>query len=161
MNISEIKISENQKRLFWEKVDKSGMCWVWTGAISPDGYGKYSIRNGKLIKTFRAHRMSYFLTYGYINDNLLACHKCDNPLCVNPEHIFLGSFKNNNDDSIAKGRQKRAQWQDKSKNLKNEDVIEIKRLLKSGVSQINIAKRYNVGRNCIWHIAHETTWKGL
>ena len=160
MKVEEVNISENQKRLFWEKVDKSGDCWIWIASTTPDGYGKFTVRNGRKTRTFRSSRVAYILTYGYIDDNLLACHKCDNVLCVNPEHIFLGSIKDNYDDSISKERQVRSRGESLSK-LKNEDVFKIRDLVRSGTPQIQVAKMFHVGKNCVWHIVNHTTWRHL
>lgn len=76
-------------------------CWLWTGATDELGYGKLMYRRRKL----RVHRVSYELHYGSIPDGLLVCHRCDTRLCANPEHLFLGTIKDNMDDKIKKGRQ--------------------------------------------------------
>ena len=86
---------------FWAKVDRSGECWLWTGPQVGRGYGKTSF-NGK---TQRAHRVSWELTYGPIPAGVFVCHKCDNPLCVRPEHLFLGTPLDNVRDMCAKKRQ--------------------------------------------------------
>ena len=75
-------------------------CWNWTKSTSPDGYGKLK-RNGV---TMRAHRIFYEHFNGPITDNLHVLHRCDNPLCVNPEHLFLGTRVDNMQDMIEKGR---------------------------------------------------------
>lgn len=95
---------------FWAKVDKDGpvpqhrpelgSCWVWTRATTGFGYGKLGL-NGRALT---AHRRSYEMAYGAIPNGLLVCHRCDNPPCVNPDHLFLGSFADNMRDMHAKGR---------------------------------------------------------
>lgn len=85
---------------FLEKVDKSGSCWVWTGYRVQFGYG--IITTAK--RRERAHRVSYRLHVGPIPDGLLVLHKCDNPPCVNPDHLFLGTDLDNKEDCKRKGR---------------------------------------------------------
>lgn len=86
---------------FWARVDKSGECWEWQGAKTNGGYGRI-VKNGKAI---RAHRVSHELVHGPIGDSkLFVCHRCDNPKCVNPDHLFLGDCKANLSDMTAKGR---------------------------------------------------------
>lgn len=86
---------------FWQKVDRRGDddCWEWRGARHGKGYGLFGHRPER-----RAHRISYVLEHGPIADGLWVLHQCDNPSCVNPAHLFLGTAKDNTQDSIAKGR---------------------------------------------------------
>lgn len=85
---------------FWSRVDKSGQCWLWVGARTSAGYGHFYI--GKLA--IYAHRFSWQIINGEIPKGLLICHHCDNPPCVNPNHLFLGTLSDNARDSAAKGR---------------------------------------------------------
>ena len=84
---------------FWAKVEKSNSCWLWRANCNPEGYGQFWL-NGKLEK---AHRISWTFKHGAIPDRLLVLHKCDNPPCVNPEHLFLGTDRDNSRDRIRKG----------------------------------------------------------
>ncbi len=90
----------NIEQRFWEKVDKSGDCWVWTAAKRGNGYGAFKIDR----KMHQAHRLAYEYTFGKIPEGLFACHKCDNRICVNPHHIFLGTNSDNMKDAWNKGR---------------------------------------------------------
>jgi len=85
---------------FNAKIDKTGNCWIWTGHIDMWGYGK-SNYNGRAGST---HRISWMLNRGDIPIGMCVLHKCDNPSCVNPEHLFLGTHKDNAQDRSSKGR---------------------------------------------------------
>ena len=98
--------TRGSERWFWRRVDKAGDCWLWKGWILKQrgGYGGLKLfYNGKYRKV-RAHRIAYQLQYGAIPAGLLVCHTCDNPPCVRPEHLFLGTNADNTHDSIRKGR---------------------------------------------------------
>jgi hypothetical protein len=90
----------NTAERFWNNVNKTDTCWLWKGATVGRGYGKTSF--GGICK--RAHRVAWELTNGVIPEGLLVCHRCDNPLCVRPDHLFLGTSDDNNKDMQRKGR---------------------------------------------------------
>jgi hypothetical protein len=91
---------------FWAKVYKQegDACWLWTASKFRDGYGKFA-RGGHSAGMVRAHRVSWELHNGSITDGLFVLHDCDTPACVRPDHLFLGTAKDNVRDMIAKGRQ--------------------------------------------------------
>lgn len=99
------------ERRFWDKVDKSGDCWVWTASRSRRGYGYFTIvraREAERIGARRgsnlAHRVAYSLARGPVAPTAVVMHRCDNPPCVRPEHLALGTQADNLRDMIAKGR---------------------------------------------------------
>lgn len=87
---------------FWEKVDQRGDgCWEWTAALDTNGYGHFIIEG----RNHAASRVAWMLTHGPIDAGLFVCHRCDNPPCCRPDHLFLGTALDNARDAVAKGRQ--------------------------------------------------------
>jgi hypothetical protein len=144
---------EERKNAFWAKVDKTDNCWLWTGNKSRV-YGAFGI-NGKMIK---AHRISWEMSNGPIPEGLCVLHKCDVPLCVNPGHLFLGTFGDNNRDREEKGRGVRmtGEMHGNSK-LTWEKVREIREI--SNMSQLAIAAKYGVTPQCIANVLFNRTWR--
>lgn len=157
---------------FWKKVAiaaNAGECWAWIGSKLPRGYGM--LRTSPTF-AMRAHRYSYELHNGPIPDGALVLHKCDNPNCVNPEHLFLGSQSDNMADMWKKGRHRRVnpQWLAGAKakgeahggaKLTNEDVGVIRAKLASGENATAIARQFGVRSGCVRDIKHRKTWTHL
>ena len=94
-------LTEKQISRFWSRVEKNpDGCWLWTGGKDISGYGRFS-SDGQWLK---AHRVMYSLTFGLIPTGKLVCHHCDNPSCVRPDHLFVGTDKDNAQDKSRKGR---------------------------------------------------------
>lgn len=134
------------KDRIWKKINVKGEneCWEWKGCKFPNGYG--NIRYKK--KCALTHRVIYELTYGNIPENLLVCHRCDNPSCCNPNHLFLGTCKDNLDDMRRKKRWKCSSRRNELNShckLTNIQVLEIKRLYETKLySYKKLSKIYNV-----------------
>jgi len=132
---------------FWRKVDKTGDCWLWTGVPNNHGYGTMMV-NGKLEYV---HRFSFTLAYGPIPNGLWVCHHCDVPLCVNPEHLFAGTAK---DNAVDMARKERAF----GTKLSADDV---KHIRASSLSRRNLAKKFGVTRQCVDQVLLGITWGWL
>ena len=86
------------------KMGKESSCWNWLKAKSSTGYGTFW--NSELRKNEKAHRVMWRYIQGYLSSDICVLHKCDNPLCVNPSHLFLGTYQDNSDDKMKKSRMK-------------------------------------------------------
>lgn len=151
---------------FWAKVDIRGLdeCWEWTGAKTGCGYGQIRVsqRGSPMMP---AHRLSWELyNKQEIPGGLLVCHSCDNPGCVNPAHLFLGTGSDNKQDSLRKGRDHpprvRGSENGKSK-LTEADVYEIRYAFLRAVPVRRIARLFGVSPRCIGSIKSGRTWGWL
>jgi len=140
---------------FWDKVALSGRggCWEWAGWTNLRGYGQMAI-SGHIVL---AHRLSFEMCNGRIPSGLCVLHKCDNPPCVNPEHLFLGTRADNVADKKAKGRCSRLG----RRKLRPEDVFAVRSLLESGLTLEKIASIFGVQKACIHKIKAGKTWGHL
>lgn len=133
-------------------------CWIWTKNKNSQGYGKFSVN----MKTVMAHRFSWELYYGKIESHILVCHKCDNPSCVNPEHLFLGNHKDNSQDRSKKGRNRN---QNGSRHnfakLLEYQVLEIRKRLSNGEKGKNLAQEFNISEMSISDIKLRKKWKHI
>lgn len=159
---------------FWPKVNKDGpipahvptigKCWQWIGARS-DGRGTIKGRIDGRRRSLFAHRVSWEIHFDSIPSGSLVCHKCDNPLCVNPNHLFVGTQKMNIRDCVNKGRfrfNSRAMLGERNGRAKFnlKQVAEIRKRITAGESQTAIAREKRVSTFCIWAIVHHKNWEG-
>lgn len=146
---------------FWAKVNKTENCWLWIGAKSTAGYGYLGI--GKR-KNAPAHRVSWVIEHGTIDSQLFVCHRCDNPGCVNPGHLFLGTHKDNMNDMAVKGRsQKGRKRPSESGNTKLniEKVRDIRSLFATGkYTKTALGQMFGVTRANIGYIVENKSWIG-
>jgi hypothetical protein len=135
------------------RVDPATGCWVWTMSIASQGYGKLTIKR----KMHQAHRLSWLAFRGPPGD-LLVCHRCDNPACVNPDHLFLGTPADNTADMMAKGRHAKGQPGETSPtaSLTNAQAAAIRRMSER---TSDIARKFNVSEATIWRIRTGLTYK--
>ncbi len=155
-----LDIEEQYKRIIarWF-IHKDSGCWVWEGARTPKGYGNF----GGQVKargkwTVYVHRVSWEHHNGPVPKGLCVLHRCDNPPCFNPDHLFLGTKAENNADCWLKGRYSRGEGRWKAK-LKEREIPCIKALLGLGFSQIRIGRLFNVTPGAIHEIAKGKNWK--
>lgn len=174
---------------FWPKVSKTDTCWLWTGAKSPFGYGRFklTIAQGQYRQGY-AHVVSYELTYGTIPDGLFVLHSCDNPSCVRPDHLRLGTLQENSHDMVAKGRQAKGDqiWsrahpervprgdengrrkyperyprgeQHPNTNFTQAQVEQMRRMRAEGMTYQAIGVVFGCGKSTIHRICKRITWK--
>lgn len=147
--------AKTREERFWARVQKSDGCWLWTGSKGPTAYGTLEVN----YKQMAAHRFSYELHYGPIPAGLFACHRCDTPLCVRPDHLFLGTPADNSRDMVQKGRttpNQRARGK-----VDPATVAEIRRRVEAGELQISIADEFGLDRSTVYNIVHRRTWKNV
>jgi hypothetical protein len=140
------------------EIDGKTGCWNWSGTTDKCGYGKLFIGQ----KNNYAHRVSYQELVGKIPDGAWICHKCDNPSCVNPDHLFLGSAKINALDMVAKGRNRPPFGESHVKaKLTDCDVLQIRRAVTYGISSQEIAGAYGISFKTVSKIRNRGSWKHL
>lgn len=152
--------NEQVAQRFWEKVQIGEVdeCWKWHACQDKNGYGRVGFQN----KLWRAHRVAWVLTFGPIPKGMCVCHKCDNPDCVNPYHLFLGTYADNNADKVAKGRDAYRGEQNGNSKLTEWDVLEIRRLLiETNASQRELAGLFGISSVNIGRIANGKRWAWL
>lgn len=167
------KLTPSDITRFWSKVDRSGDCWLWTGTIVSHGYGEFYASGQR----HRPHRIAWSLVHGPIPEGLVICHRCDNPACVNPEHLFAGTQADNMRDMVKKGRreytgkadfrQRRPEMIHKgidngNAKLTEEDVRLIRERYAAGnITQAALAAEYGVHPTAISQIIRRVGWQHI
>jgi hypothetical protein len=159
-------MNKNRVALFWSRVDKgeSDGCWPWTLAPNNHGYGKVAIGGGSRATkiTVAAHRVAYELTHGPIAAGLYVCHRCDNRLCCNPAHLFLGTHADNMADMRAKGRHGcvRGERHYRAK-ISSGDVRLVRRRFADGESRKAIARVTGISHHTVCRILNGHSWSSV
>jgi hypothetical protein len=149
---------------FWRNVNKTDGCWTWTAARCADGYGQIYVSPDRMVS---AHRFSWEIANGPIPDGLWVLHACDNPPCVRPDHMFLGTNADNMRDMVSKGRQwaqarpeavvrgSRIPWA----KLTEAQVVDIRsRYAAGGTTYARLAAEYGVAESAVGLVVTRRTW---
>ena len=172
-----LKVSINQARLlvrgavdhqdirtmqFWKKVDTSGDCWEWQGMKYPTGYGRFGWKG----KVAYAHRVSWEITNGPIPDGMVIMHTCDNPSCVRPDHLQLGTQTENMKDRDRKGRFRMPEYHrgdsHPSSKMNSSTVLKMRSLYDRGLATpADLARSFGYKYNTVWSAVMRHSWKHL
>ena len=132
-------------------------CWEWSGLRNPQGYGHFFADGSYRF----AHRFSWTLKNGAIADGLFVLHRCDNPSCVNPRHLFLGTQKDNMRDCASKGRSQRGESHAKT-TLSESAIIEMRdRFAAGSITMASLAREYGLDPSSVFGIVNRRTWKHI
>ncbi len=151
-------MSEYQE--FWNKVLKTDTCWLWQGCVLKRSnknisYGQIRWQGKQLY----AHRLAWELTYGPVPERKEVCHSCDNPICVRPDHLFLGTHSDNMQDAKEKKRMHCPSGE--NCNHSKLTVEQVKLIKQSTLSQGKLAEIYHVSKSAIYFILNGRNWKGV
>ncbi len=159
--IRDTGILNTDKNRFYSNIiiNQNNSCLEWMGTLKNNGYGQFKKLNKKW---FHAHRLSYELFIGQIPEDICVLHKCDNRKCVNPEHLWLGTKKDNTQDMIKKNRKiiipLKGERNGRAK-LKENDIILIRKLYSEEMNCTQLSKIYNVAISTIDRIVRNKSWR--
>jgi len=144
---------------YYTTIPNENGCMEWTGARDRKGYGMLMVNHKHVL----SHRLSYQLFKGEIPKGMCICHTCDNTKCVAPDHLWCGTQKENILDRLNKGRSARQSGEkNAASTLTDSQAIEIKKLLNTtNMTQVDIAKKFNVEKKVVWRIKNNISWKHL
>lgn len=180
-----ITLSDQQKERFWTKVLRGEGCWEWLGYRQPNGYGMISQSHTSQVY---AHRVAWVIKYGPIPEDMCVLHRCDNPSCVRPDHLFLGTRAENHQDMVKKGRMRRGDAHpsriDPSYLLRgdkhpartrNGDYLlrgekhpsakltedQVREIRASSESNADLARKFGVQRKYVWALRRGKNWRSV
>lgn len=146
-------------RRFWEKVTITDGCWIWTAATHEWGYGV--MQRGRAGRgVIKAHIASWIIHFGHIPIGMNVLHHCDNPPCIRPQHLFLGTISDNTQDMISKGRGLIGTKNGQCK-LTDVDVVLIRKYRQSGASLNDLAEQFGVSFSNICSICTRASWRHI
>lgn len=159
---SKIDIGGTLESRFWRKVLKSDSgCWCWTGSKTKKGYGKIRLASDQKSPMVLASRVSWVIHNKQDAGQLLVCHTCDNPSCVNPKHLFLGAYTDNNLDMKNKNRHSKGEFHASAK-ISEADAKNILLRYASGeISMSRLGRKYGIGTMQVCRIVHGSRWAHL
>lgn len=154
-------VDEAFRARFWSKVNVGHRtsCWPWARYCKPEGYGQFTLSKGVFTTS---SRVAYALARGPIEELMYICHRCDNPPCCNPAHLFLGTQTDNTNDSVSKGRANRSHGEDhRDHKLTAEDVRAIRATPIVYGTRALLARQYGVNLHSIDKVLNGTSWKSV
>ena len=168
MNSKKLKAMGLKARFLANIEKEDAGCWIWTGSKTPSGYGRIFVKG----VTWRAHRLAYKLFNGPLHDELCVCHKCDNPLCVNPGHLWLGTHAENIQDRHVKGRTAVGRAISNTNKLSEKEVLAMRSLwekkgarlkpgARGGFNYSELGRRFGVSSTMARNIILRKSWKHL
>ena len=145
---------------FWSKVDRTGECWNWTGCTDKDGYGRFWWDSKE--RSIAAPRAAIMVEGGDIPSGMMVCHTCDNRLCVNPNHLYLGNAQSNMSDKMQRGRHKVSLGSKNGKATLDESTVKsIRRRYANGEKQADIMRDLGISRQLVHDIVRRRSWKHI
>ena len=146
---------------FWSKVQKTDGCWIWQAATNQSGYGVFRIRRDSKAFNVLAHRYAYSSQFGSFQSDLFVCHTCDNPPCVNPVHLFLGTHEDNMRDGVHKLRMHPGE-KDGLASMTDAQALEIRKMRDvSRLSYKEIAAKAGLSYQAVRRVIRRDTWKHI
>ena len=141
----------------YKRVRKTEGCWLWQGSLNPKGYGMMSIDSRPRL----VHRISWQVAHGPIPGGAFVLHKCDNPICVRPDHLFLGTQQDNMSDMVAKGRHNPGHVPGEKNGCSKLTEVQVRSIRQSNLPGVVLARKYGISPAQISDIRNRKSWRHL